>query len=82
MMSFRDIWNAIEGYTQARKDEYAVMWDISQYNASRTASHKEQLNAIKKDKNPYVTKGIKAKSDKPFSMDDIVPFFRSLTGKT
>jgi len=80
MMSFRDIWNAIEGYTQARKDEYAMLWDISQYNASRTATHKEQLKAIRKDKNPYLTKRI-INSDKPISMDEIVPFFRGLIGK-
>ena len=80
MMSFRDIWNAIEGHTDAKKQEYAILFDISQHNALRTASHKEQLKAIKKDKNPYVPK--KVKSNKPFSMDDVVPFFRGLTGKT
>ena len=81
MMSFRDIWNAIEGHADAKKQEYAVLFDISKYNASRTASHKEQLKKIRQDRNPYNEKRV-PKAKKAHSFNDMIPLFRGITGKT
>lgn len=75
-MSLREIFNAISGFSELKRQEFSVLFDMAKYNASRTAFSEEQQKQINKDKNPFTERKVKQED---MSFDDMLPMLKSIS---
>lgn len=76
-MSLREIFLAISGFSDLKRQEFAVMYDIAKYHASRTAFSKEQVKRLRKDDNPFVDK--EPSTQDKTSFDEMLPFLKQIS---
>lgn len=76
-MSLREIFNAISGFTEFKRQEFSVLWNVAQYNAMRSSLDKEQQKQIKKDKNPFLDEP--KEDNEPMKYNDVVPMLKSIS---
>lgn len=62
-------FHAWTGYLEARKQDYAVLFEMLRFNALYTAFSGDQAKAIHKTKNPYTDRS--REKGKPVMMNEI-----------
>lgn len=53
-MSLRECFNAIEGYSEAKREELGAFFEIARFGAFYNVFSNDQAKAIKRARNPYI----------------------------
>lgn len=63
------------GYLEAKRQDYAVMFEIARFGAAYNTYSKDQAKALSRAKNPYTDKKPKGK---PLTMNQVGGFLSAL----